>query len=300
MPARYALARSLTLPHLFTLACCIAAGLISSQALADERMHDAFLQPNLTINLGSFERGRLEKLHVKEGDRVAAGQLLAEFDTGVLAARLKLASAAAAATGSLDSARALVKMRKSRLAMLEELSRSGSARPRELETTTTNLAMAEAQLQAEKENRLLRAAEKNIILAQLEEKRLYSPIAGVVVSIDKHEGELIGAQIAESILTLVQLDPLLAEFNLPPEIASLLTKDMVVPLSTAGTTINSRIVHISPVIDATSDTIRLSCRIANKGNQLIAGSRVVLNVSNLVEMMPNESRQPQAAGEGQL
>lgn len=165
----------------------------------------------------------------------------------------------------------------------------------ELETAKTNLIMARAQLQAEKEARLLRAAEEQVILAQLEEKRLYSPFAGVVVTIDKEEGELVGGLTGESILTLVQLDPLLAEFNLPPSEALSLKEENVLPLTIANQTVAARITYIAPLINAESGTVVVRLVVANADLQFVSGTRALLSYPLTQETHPHGSGKAQTA-----
>ena len=193
---------------LITLFCLLFPG----AGFAGERF-EAFLQPNQVVDMASSYRDRLAALHVKEGEQVQAGQLLAEFDSRVLQSRIELAKMAAGFHGSIDSAKALVKLRKSKLRALEKMHKSGNAGPQELDAVRTNLVMAKAQLLDVEEDRKFKEAELNVIYSQLEEKKIRSPLDGVVLKIYKQEAELVGGNDQESILTLVQLDTLLAVFH---------------------------------------------------------------------------------------
>ncbi|MBU0945562.1 MAG: efflux RND transporter periplasmic adaptor subunit [Proteobacteria bacterium] len=248
---------------------------------------ETFLEPNQVVDMGSSYRDRLAVLHVKAGERVQVGQLLAEFDSQVLQSRLDLAKTAAAFHGSIDSAQALVTLRRSKLAALEKLHQSGNARPQELDTVRTNLAMAEAQLLDAYESRKLKEAEQAVIAAQLEEKKLYSPLDGVVLKIYKQEAELVGTSEEESILTLVQLDPLLAVFHLSSTSLPAIQVGESALLVVAGKQVRAEVDFISPVIEAQSGTVAIRFRLPNQDGLLVSGSRVTYTPSQQQENQNN-------------
>ncbi len=250
---------------------------IPTAALAG-RSFETFLEPNQVVDMGSAYRDRLVSLHVKEGEQVRAGQLLAEFDSRVLEARLELAKTAAGFHGRIDSARALVRMRASKLAMLDKLYLTGNARPQELETARTDLAMAKAQLLDAREEKQLKEAELSVILAQLEEKKLISPLDGVVLEIYKQEAELVGGSEQEPIMTLVQLDPLLAVFHLSSTDLDGLQVGKPAMLSVSEQLIPAEIDFISPVIEAQSGTVAVRFRLPNPDGVLLSGSRCTLTL----------------------
>lgn len=235
---------------------------------------ETFLEPNQVVDIASSSRGRLAMLHVKEGDKVKKGSLLAELDSTVLQARLDLARKTVDFHGQLDSARALVKQRKSKLKILTRLNKSGNARQQEIDSAETNLLMAEAQLLTAKEEQNVKKAELAIILAQIEERKLRSPLDGEVIAIYKQEAELVGVNEQQAILTLVELDPLLAVFHLPLSQTSVIQTSESVALSVAGKSVAAQLDFISPVIEAQSGTITVRFRLPNPNAEFISGSRV--------------------------
>jgi RND family efflux transporter MFP subunit len=250
--------------------------------------YDTFLEPNQTINISSPFRDRIALVHVEEGDRVKAGQLLAELDTRMLKARLASAEEAVAAHGRIDSARALATMQTNRQKMLLDLEKSGNARPQEMITAETDLTMAKSQLQNALDEQLLKKSEVKIIEAQIEEKKLRSPVDGVVVKIFKKQFELIGENDQQPLLTVVQLDPLQALFHLPPGEAAQLKAGQAVSL-TAGETKAAGVVHyVAPVINAQSGTVEVRVHVPNPDSKLVSGSRCNLILSNPTGEIPHE------------
>ena len=233
---------------------------------------ETFLEPNKIIDLSSSFRDRLNKLLVDEGETVQAGQILAELNTNVLKAQLARAQQASSFHAEVDGAANMVKMRKNRLALLEELEKSGNTRPQELTMARTELAMAVAELQGAREARQLRKLEANIVETQLAEKIMTSPVDGVVLKIYKQEAELVGGGDSQPLMTLVQLDPLLAVFHLPPAMALQVKRGQEFSIQVNQQNIPATVVLIAPIINAQSGTVEIQLEVPNPESTLIAGS----------------------------
>lgn len=250
--------------------------LLLSAVICYAETYDTFLEPNQIVDISSPFRGRISSIHVENGDQVDAGQLLAELDTRVLKANLASAMVAASFHGRIDAAKALVTMRKNRYVMLQGLEESGNARPEEMKRAETDLAMAQAQLQSALDDQKLKKVETDIIRAQIEEKKLRSPIKGVVVKIHKQPAELIGGIDQQPFMTIVQLDPLKAVFHLPPDVAGRMQPGEQIDMDTGNEPVIGKIDYISPVINAQSGTVEVSIIIPNSDGTLTSGSRCTL------------------------
>ncbi len=251
----------------------IAVFLLLPAQFVSAQSYDAFLEPVQVVEISAPFRDRITAIHVGIGDKVEAGQLLAELDSSVLKARLESAETAASFKGRIDSAKAFVTMQENRYEMLQDLQKSGNARPQEMTKAQTDLFMARAQLQSALEEQTLKKLEAAIIRAQIEEKKLRSPVDGIVVTIDRQLAELIGGTDQERFMTIVQLDPLQALFHLPPEIAITLDHGTTLPLEIDGVAASGTIAFISPIINAQSGTVEVRVTIANPDNNLMSGSR---------------------------
>ena len=268
--------REVVLPsQLFVLLILCLLLLENSEA---QQLFETFLEPNKVVDIATIQRERIAALHVQEGDHVTEGQLLVSFENSVTKARLMRAEEAVGFHGDIDAATALMEQRKSRVAVLKKLNQSGNARPQELESALTNLAMAEAQLLKAAEEKRARISELAIIQAQFEEKLLHSPIDGIVLKIHRDEAELVGGADQQPIMTLVQLDPLLAIFHLPLQVASQLKMGQMVPLAIGEQSVEAAIEFISPVIEAQSGTVIVRLHLPNPSGNTISGSRVTLNL----------------------
>lgn len=179
--------------------------------------------------------GRVEKLHVGEGDLVEAGAVLVEMDTDELAATLDRAEAEVAlARQTRAEAEAIVVQRRSELhRAAQELERArtlitGNNIPKTLlEERETIHQVAEAVLGAARarvataESQIAAAeAEARRIAAQIDDSTLFAPMPGRVLYRLAEPGEVVPA--GGPILTLLSLEDVYMEVFLPAREAGLL------------------------------------------------------------------------------
>jgi RND family efflux transporter MFP subunit len=145
------------------------------------------------VRVGSRISGVLERLHVREGDEVARGQLLAELDDRELRARRDQAAAAVGvADVELHYAQALLRRQR-------ELAEARLLSPAALDVAEQSAALAERRL-AQSRAALVDAS------TQLGFARVVAPISGVVASVTVQEGETVAASFAApTFLTLLDL-----------------------------------------------------------------------------------------------
>ncbi len=235
---------------------------------------ETFLEPNQYIDIRSPFQVTVQTVHVEEGQFVNKGDLLVDLDSRILQAKAQQLEKISSFHGVLDSAHAMVKMQKDRLAIVEKLSRSGNARRKELEKVKTDLAISRAKLLEAEEGRKRMLLELEIVKAQVEERRLKSPVAAVVLKIHKQPSEMTLPTDPEPVISLVQLDPLLAVFHLPVQEAQTIKKGDKAMLSINGELISADVDFVSPVIEAQSGTVRVRFQVANPDGLLFSGSRV--------------------------
>jgi RND family efflux transporter MFP subunit len=145
------------------------------------------------VKVGSRVSGVVARLHVRIGDAVARGQLLAELDTRELAARRDQAQAAlAAAEATLQYARS-------------DLARRQALRASDL-LSAADLDVAERTRGVAEQQRAEAAANLDFARTQLGYARIAAPIAGIVASVGTQEGETVAASLAApTFVTLVDL-----------------------------------------------------------------------------------------------
>jgi len=145
------------------------------------------------VVVGSRVSGVLRRLHVTVGDRVRAGELLAELDAVEFETQVKRAEAQQM-TAAAELAYAESEHR--RIAQLAEREAATGA---ELDTAERTLATARAR--AREAEAALEAAR-----VQLGFTRIHAPIGGVVASVSTQEGETVAASFAApTFVTIVDL-----------------------------------------------------------------------------------------------
>jgi RND family efflux transporter MFP subunit len=148
------------------------------------------------VRVGSRISGVVKRLHVRIGDRVTTGQLLAELDDRDLIARRDEASAV------LQQAEVNLAYATTDLQRKQQLSGEGI-----LARTDLDLAERAASV-AEKQVTVARAS-LAYATTQLAYARIEAPIAGVVASVSTQEGETVAASFAApTFVTLVDLSRL--------------------------------------------------------------------------------------------
>ena len=93
-------------------------------------------------------------------------------------------------------------------------------------------------------------------------------------------------------VTIAQLDPLLADFHVSPEMAGSLEAGSRVVVTTPQGAVEGEITVISPIINAQSNTVVVRVTLPNDSGALISGSRVTYNPIINVEKSSNEQGQP--------
>ncbi len=181
---------------------------VSRQDIEDSVLANGVLEAFKSVAVGAQVNGQLKTLHVKLGDKVQKGQLLAEIDP--VLAENTLRNEEAQVDNLLAQKQVKQAMLTQYLAAFERQKRmraddAGSQADLEsaraqLETTGHEIAAMDAQI------RMARIA-VDTAKANLGYTRIQAPIDGTVISIDTEEGQtVVSNQTAAKILTLATLD----------------------------------------------------------------------------------------------
>ncbi len=194
------------------------------------------LKASKLIEVGAQVSGQLQRLHVKVGDVVEEGQLLAEIDARVQAGRVDASRASIAAQeAQLAARRAALELAKSNSARQQRLMSSDATSQLEFDNATNNLASAEASLiqlqrQIEQSKATLASDE-----TQLEFSKIYAPTAGTVVAIDMIEGRTLNAtQQAPTLMRIADLRTMTVEADISEADIGNVTSGMDVYFTTLG------------------------------------------------------------------
>lgn len=136
--------------------------------------------------------GQVGKLHVKEGDRVQAGQVMLELWNDDLQAQLRLA------TSELDRSKALADEARLRAEIAEreakrqtELKQQGMASDERVDRTVMEAQAARAEELAAQADSRVREHQCQLIAAQIDRGILRAPFNGIVAEVNGEVGEYV-------------------------------------------------------------------------------------------------------------
>jgi RND family efflux transporter MFP subunit len=233
---------------------------------------DGFTEPYRDIDVAATEMGRLVRLQVSEGDRVAVGQIVARLNDEVINATLDIAKAGMESSGRLEAAQAELRMHEETLVKLRELLERSHATRREVDRALAQKDMAAARVKTIVEELRVKTLEFQRTQTQLEQRRVLSPIEGIVTMRYKDEGEFVSPN-DPIVVRVVQLDPLLVVFSVPlAEARKLDTEEPVqVQIEAGRKTVEGVVEFLSPTADAQSGTTHVRVRIPNPNEAIPSG-----------------------------
>ncbi|MDG2383643.1 MAG: efflux RND transporter periplasmic adaptor subunit [Pirellulaceae bacterium] len=241
---------------------------------------DAFTEPFQELELAVSDAGVLTEVNVCAGEPVKAGQVLAKLDSSVLAASLEISQAKSRFVGALDAAVAERDLREKQFRQLDNLYGRGHATERELERAQTDYQISKARVAMAREELFLHRLECKRIEAQIERRRIRSPINGIVSDVAKQVGEFF-SPTDPHLMTIVQLGKLRAKFSLTPgESAGIKVGDQISLRVTQPTReVIARVEAVYPVVDAKSGTRIISMVIDNSQRKVRSGDRCFMKIN---------------------
>ncbi|WP_198174404.1 efflux RND transporter periplasmic adaptor subunit [Mesorhizobium xinjiangense] len=266
-------------------ACCAAwiylflSGTASAQP-SDCTLAQAagFTEPAATVEIAAREPGIVAKVLVEVGDRVKAGEILAELDKTLALAELDSARARAAATGRLEAAEAKFDHASRRSEEIAKLEAARAARPLELIAAKAEMAVARAELRAAKDDLHIAELDAASVEARLSLLDVRAPFDGVVNEVHRDVSELVGASGEARIVTLYELDRLHADFFVPAGCIGDVGKGTILPvkLERQDKSLPARVRNLGVEIDAPTGMRRISIEIDNPDYIYLGGERLVL------------------------
>ncbi len=214
------------------------------------RSYAANIEPWETAHIAGRTGALIEAIHVREGDSVRRGQLVAEMDDSELRqARIDLSTA------------------QRELARTERLVEAGSVAGQQLEQAEDHVEMAESTVEMLGKN-----------------TRLVSPIDGVVTQRYFVAGEQFAASAeTPAIATVMELDPMLATIDVSERFIGQLEMGMEaeIYLDAYGDELfEGEVVEIMPTVDPQSRTVRVEVRLEDEQGRIRPGmsGRVILDL----------------------
>jgi RND family efflux transporter MFP subunit len=237
-----------------------------------------FTEAYKQIELSSDEAGAISELYVEEGDAVIAGTVVAQLDSRVQNLQLEIATKMASTTSQLVAAEKTLEKRQSILKRLQTLKAKGHASDSEIIRAEMELSIAEAKSLSAKEDIAVRELEQRRAEVQLARRSIVAPFDGVVSKIHRRQGEFL-SPVKPEVVTIVQVDRLLATFNVPSTQASMFEAGAQFTLTLAsGGTVDATVERVGVETDAQSGTVEIKLVLDNADGKLRSGESVTLNI----------------------
>ncbi|MCB1020057.1 MAG: efflux RND transporter periplasmic adaptor subunit [Acidobacteria bacterium] len=245
------------------------------------------LKPKESVDVVAKATGRLEKTYFQVGDRVPKGAVVAELEDDEIQQRVRRAEASLAVSGANVAQRAAeLSSVKANLARAQQLFDEGLLSPQEFEQQKTGLAMIEAQVQLADAQRQQAEAELRELNIQLEQTKIYAPMAGDVAQRFVDEGALLGP--STPILRIVNLATMVTQGNVPERNVGKLRVGNEAEVrvdALPDQVFRGRISRIAPVLDAATRSALIEIDIPNPGRTLKAEmfARINLDLGTMRE-----------------
>ncbi|GJL80450.1 MAG: hemolysin D [marine bacterium B5-7] len=265
------------------LLCLVIFGLfndVQAQSIDNGSKDVGFLEPYRRVQLGFPESGVIGIMKVREGQQINEGEELASLDNRVLNAAIAIAKAQSDSTVDIRLAEITLADRRDRLSQLEKLHRNGNARMDEVTKAALDVSVAEAELDAARHRHSISQLEYRHILAKRGQRRIVSPLKGVVIRVDKHVGETVDIT-DDPIIEVVQLDILKLRLQVAQAHTHGIKRTSKVALTIAGVNspVTAVVEYISPVMDPRSATVEVHMVIDNRQGQYRSGQRAMVQLN---------------------
>jgi len=223
----------------------------------------AITSPSVDLTLSLTRAGKLAKVFVRPGQKVRAGELLAQLDDSVERKELALLKAQADDTTAVQAATTRYERARTVLVKVQQAYDSNAAPPRELEDARLDAALAEFDLAAARLRHALDEGKYQKANLDLERMRLVSPADGEIERVIAKEGESIDA--LTPVLRLVSVAPLWIDAPVPLDIGRRLAagSKAMVTLPGRDAPVEGKVIHVSRVADPASETLEVRIELAN-------------------------------------
>lgn len=230
--------------------------------------------PNASVTVTSRVDGQLEKVYFTEGQKVEAGQLLAQIDPRSYQATL------AQYQGQLSENQALLNSAELTLARYRKLAAQDSLSRQDLDTQIAAVGQYRGAVAADEAQ--IASAKLNIEYA-----RITAPVSGRVGLRQVDPGNMVHASDSTGLVTITQMQPAAVTFSVPQSNIPMLIKALHNGQALSATAFDEdnnnvlaqgEVRFISNQIDTSTGTVELKATFPNENDALYANQFVNLRL----------------------
>lgn len=278
---------------------------VESRAVTPALFGIGTVETRYIYKIGPTFAGRVKRLDVHVGDRVAAGQVLGEMDPVDLDDRVSSQeSAYKRAEAALQEAEARLAYAQTQARRYEQLFAVRSTSEEIVTTKRQELEIAEAALSAAREDRARGRSDRDALIAQRSNLRLIAPVAGIVAVRDVDPGTTVVA--GQAVVEVIDPKSLWINVRFDQISASGLAAELparVVLRSRSGETLRGRVLRVEPMADAVTEETLAKVVLDQQPDPLppvgeLAEVTVVLPALQSAPVIPNAALRREGEGVG--
>ncbi len=234
---------------------------------------DCLIQPSQVVQVGAHGPGVIAAILVDRGDLVKAGQPIVQLDASVERAAFALARERSEQSGEVIATEGARDLAQREAARAEELYGKQFVSSAFRDKQLAEARVAGGRSDEARERRRVAQREMQLAAAQLNQRTLRAPIAGVVVERYLALGEYVDQK---PVLRIAAIDPLRVDVLVPATAFGQLQPGMtglVRPELASRPALQATVKTVDRLIDAASNTFRVRLELANPDGALPAGLR---------------------------
>ncbi|MDP4549222.1 efflux RND transporter periplasmic adaptor subunit [Marinobacter sp. MDS2] len=250
-------------------------------------VQDCVMEPSEIVDVGSVVPGVVDAIHVYRSDLIKKGAVIVELESSVEQASLELARARANQNTAIELREESARFGTLTQNREQALLRKSAISQHDWDKTKTEARIAELQVKQEQDNKAIYELEYRRAQLVLEQRRIRSPVDGVVMERFKSVGEFVED---EPVARVAQLNPLHVEVIVPVDylgsIVPGMQADVRTGLANSGE-YRATVERVDRVADAASGTYGVRLSLPNPDYTIPAGLRCQLT------FLPQTQQKPQ-------
>ncbi len=251
----------------------VHAEIIQGQELAKTFTTTGTVIPAKSVSLKTEASGRVTKLPLQEGQRVAKGELLLKVNDAELQAQLK-------------QARQQKKLLEKQVDRKKQLLKKEGISQESYDKTKTEFASIKAEI--------------DMIQAKIRKRKIKAPFSGILGLKQVSEGSYLSP--ATEVINLVKQKPVKIEFSIPGKYTDHMKKGQEIAFTINGidSTFKASISAIEPTISESTRTLQIRAVYPNEGRMIKPGNFaeivLTLNKQQKAFMVPSIAIVPELQG----